>query len=146
MRLAKTIATFGYIGYLPAAGTVASFVCLPIIALITHNFLSLFLVVASWMFVAALIIVSYALPFFKEKDSKHIVIDEGVGIFFTFISVSPSLFSLIIGFFIFRFFDITKCCGISYVEKLPRAWGVVLDDVVAGILANLCLRAILLAV
>lgn len=144
MSIIKTLATLGPLGYMPSSGTVASFVCLPIIAFLTHNYFPFFLVIASWILVASLIIVVYAQHFFVEQDSQLIVVDEVAGIFLTFLSVSFSWPSLVIGFFLFRFFDITKCCGISYLEKLPGAWGIVADDVVAGIYANLLLRALLL--
>ena len=50
---------------------------------------------------------------------------------------------LLAGFGLFRFFDIVKPLGIRWFENLPGGWGVVLDDVVAAIYANLTLQLII---
>jgi phosphatidylglycerophosphatase A len=49
---------------------------------------------------------------------------------------------LLVGFGLFRFFDILKPLGIRRIENLPGGWGIVLDDVLAAIYANLALRLI----
>jgi len=50
---------------------------------------------------------------------------------------------LIIGFLLFRFFDIVKPLGIKRFEEMSGEWGVVLDDLVAGLISNLILRLII---
>jgi phosphatidylglycerophosphatase A len=49
-----------------------------------------------------------------------------------------------LGFALFRFFDIVKPLGIRQIQKLPRGWGVVLDDVLAGVYAALVLSVLFL--
>lgn len=82
-----------------------------------------------------------------EKDSHDIVVDEFVGQW-----VTLSMFSiwgasvldwriLIAGFVLFRAFDITKLPPIRRLEKLPGGWGVMIDDVLAGIYACALLHA-----
>ena len=49
---------------------------------------------------------------------------------------------ILLGFLFFRLFDITKPFGIKALEKLPGGFGIVLDDVMAAIYANLALQAV----
>jgi phosphatidylglycerophosphatase A len=49
-----------------------------------------------------------------------------------------------LGFALFRFFDIVKPLGIRQIQKLPRGWGVVLDDVLAGVYAAVVLTGLFL--
>lgn len=74
---------------------------------------------------------------FMGHDSRKIVIDEWAGMFITLILVPLSITSYLIAFFWFRFFDVIKLPPASQAEKLPGGWGVTMDDVVAGIQANI---------
>ena len=79
-----------------------------------------------------------------KKDPGEIVIDEVAGQAVTFLAVGAVargdiLPIAIVGFVLFRFFDILKPWPIKKVEKLPQGWGVLLDDVLAGIYAALVL-------
>ena len=76
-------------------------------------------------------------------DAKPIVIDEVVGMLVGICGVtlgSSPLLTLGLAFFLFRFFDIVKPFGIRRSQALPGGWGVVVDDVLAGIATNLTLR------
>jgi phosphatidylglycerophosphatase A len=77
---------------------------------------------------------------FGEKDSQKIVIDEVVGMMVTMIAVPLSWQSVLAGFLFFRFFDIVKVPPIYQTQKLKGGWGVVMDDVVAGVFANIVLQ------
>ena len=80
---------------------------------------------------------------FQEKDSRRIVIDEVVGFFITMTALPITSPYLIGGFCLFRFFDILKPPPIRLIErKVPGGYGVVLDDVLAGIYAQISLRII----
>ncbi len=57
--------------------------------------------------------------------------------------VPLSWLSICLGFFLFRFFDILKPWPVNRAEKLPGGFGIVLDDLVAGVYAQLFLRGIL---
>lgn len=70
-------------------------------------------------------------------DAKRIVIDEWAGMFVTLLFVPLSLVNYIIAFIAFRFFDVVKLPPASQFEKLPRGWGVTMDDIAAGVYANL---------
>lgn len=76
-------------------------------------------------------------------DSKSIVIDEWAGMFVTLIFIPYSLTNYIIAFIIFRINDIIKIPPAAQFEKLPRGWGVTMDDVMAGIYANIITRLII---
>lgn len=77
------------------------------------------------------------------KDPQSVVIDEITGFLVTMYLIPFSWPVVFIGFLLFRFFDIKKPFPCRWVEKnLPHGWGIVGDDVVAGIYANLCLQII----
>ena len=77
---------------------------------------------------------------FNEKDSSRIVIDEIVGFQFAMFLVTPTALHVFLGFLLFRFFDIAKPFPVRLCErKLPGGYGVVGDDIVAGVYANIFL-------
>lgn len=70
-------------------------------------------------------------------DAKEIVIDEWAGMMITLILVPYSLINYIAAFVFFRLTDIIKIPPARNAEKLPGGWGITIDDVVAGIQANI---------
>ena len=78
----------------------------------------------------------------KVKDPSTVIIDEVCGMLVTFLFVPINLTFVIIGFVCFRFFDIVKPPPIRLLEKAPGGIGIVLDDIGAGIFANLILQII----
>ncbi|MBN1211583.1 MAG: phosphatidylglycerophosphatase A [candidate division Zixibacteria bacterium] len=76
-------------------------------------------------------------------DAKKIVIDEWAGMFLTLLFIPFSLANYLIAFFAFRFFDVAKIPPASQAEWLPRGWGITLDDIIAGIYANILTRVII---
>jgi phosphatidylglycerophosphatase A len=73
------------------------------------------------------------------KDPQQIVIDEFAGIFITAIGSAPTLLNLVLIFVLFRVFDISKIPPIKKLEKLPKGWGITLDDCLAGVYALISL-------
>lgn len=69
-------------------------------------------------------------------DARKIVIDEWVGMFIALLFVEYSLTNYVIAFFAFRALDVIKLPPAAQFEKLPRGWGVTMDDVAAGVHAN----------
>lgn len=92
----------------------------------------------------ALPVITNALKYFDQKDPRQICLDEVVGMLVTFCYIPINFTSVVLGFGLFRYFDICKPWGIKKIEQLPGAWGVVLDDLLAGIYANIVLRLFLL--
>ncbi len=78
----------------------------------------------------------------KVQDNQIIVIDEIVGMLITVVLFEKTLIWLVVGFLLFRFFDIIKPFPAKSSEKIPHGWGVMIDDVVAGIYSVLSLRLI----
>jgi phosphatidylglycerophosphatase A len=76
-------------------------------------------------------------------DHPAIVWDEFVGLWITLIPLVSLGFEwhwLLVGFVLFRFFDIVKPWPISYIDRhVQGGWGIMLDDIVAGAIAGLCL-------
>ncbi len=78
------------------------------------------------------------------KDPGIVVIDEVAGMIVTILALPNSGPALIFGFFLFRAMDILKPWPVRKLESLPRGWGVMLDDVLAGVYANVLLRVALM--
>jgi phosphatidylglycerophosphatase A len=136
------IATGAYSGLAPfAPGTAGSLAGL-LVYLLAYN-LSLPYYMASLFMISivGLLVSGKAEIILKEKDSGKIVIDEIAGIFFTFLAIPFSWTFLILGFLLFRLFDIFK--PIPQLEQLPGGWGIMLDDIAAGIISNIILHTIL---
>lgn len=76
------------------------------------------------------------------KDPKEVVIDEVAGQLFALVPAGLDWRLWVIAFVLFRFFDITKPGPIGWAERLPGAFGVMIDDVIAGVAAGLCLWGI----
>ena len=142
-RLALALSTMGPIGYLKAPGTMATLATLPCM-LFFKTFFShhLYFLIVVGSALIGFYCIKYSLCHFLEADPSAIVIDEFVGCFVTFLFLPLSFFSVLVGFALFRFFDISKCLGVRYCESFGGAGGVLLDDVFAGVLANITLQII----
>ncbi len=77
-----------------------------------------------------------------RKDPQIVVADEVVGQWITLIAAPAGWEYALIGLVLFRLFDITKPPPIRKIEHLPEGWGIMLDDVAAGIYALICLQII----
>jgi phosphatidylglycerophosphatase A len=140
--LLKNVATLGFIGYLPKApGTFGTFAALIFFALIkpsisVHVFLVIFLTALG------IIASSRAEEILNEKDSSHIVIDEFAGYALSVLFLPHTLSSLVVSFLLFRFFDILKPLPIRWIERtIPGGFGIMADDLVAGVYTNLVMHA-----
>jgi phosphatidylglycerophosphatase A len=79
------------------------------------------------------------------EDSYRVVIDEVAGMCITLLFVPVKWPYVVIGLVLFRFFDIVKPLYIRKMELLDGGWGVMMDDVLAGVYANLILQVIVFA-
>lgn len=94
--------------------------------------------------VLAIAIAGRADAIWQEHDSGRIVIDEIVGMAIALASFPPTWTNVIVIFVIFRVLDIVKLWPASWFDRrVPGGTGVVLDDVVSGIYANLVARILL---
>jgi phosphatidylglycerophosphatase A len=100
--------------------------------------LTVFIVIFTWIGVKAV-------DFLQEEwgdDPKQVVIDEMIGVWIAILGLSLTVPNLILGFILFRFFDIAKPLGIRQLERIKGGWGVMLDDVLAGVYANIVLQVL----
>ena len=79
----------------------------------------------------------------ENKDPQFVVIDEVLGMYVAFLLIPINAFTLLAGFFLFRFFDILKPFPCRRLESLPGYWGIAADDLGAGIYAWAILFTIL---
>jgi len=139
--LLKHIATLGPVGHIPFApgsfGTLAAFVCSLIFPLTP----AAHLVLIAIGFIVGSFAATAAEKAFSRKDSRSIVIDEFVGYYVATLYIPNSLLLLIAAFALFRFFDIIKPLMIRKLElTLSSGMGVMADDILAGIYANMVLQ------
>ena len=143
--LIKVVATLFYSGYAPLApGTAGS-----VLAALFYYYLCSSLGVLHWLAVlaaafAAGVYTSTCMERQWGKDPGRVVIDEGVGYLVTVAFLPHSLAVAAAGFFLFRVFDVVKPPPVRQLERLPGGWGIVLDDVMAGVYGNLLIRVALL--
>jgi len=76
-------------------------------------------------------------------DPPMVVWDEVVGMGVALLAVPHGLLVVLAAFGLFRLFDITKPYPIKRLERLPGGYGIMLDDVLAGVYANVCLQGVL---
>ena len=133
------------LGFIPGApGTFAALGALPLVVVMNKlgvlygaPYLLAFIAVALW-------VSDRARQYVLQDDPQEIVIDEVAGLLVTFFLLPSSWLGLLLGFVLFRVFDISKPFPIRRLEKIRGGAGIVLDDIVAGIYANLSLRILLL--
>ena len=80
----------------------------------------------------------------KGDDPGLVVIDEFAGQWIALIFVPQTIPVYLAAFVLFRFFDILKPFPVRQAEKLPAGWGVMTDDIMAGLYANITLQILLL--
>ncbi len=76
-------------------------------------------------------------------DDQRIVVDEMIGLWITLILIPIDWTTILLSFILFRFFDILKPLGIRRFDNIDTHWAVIVDDIVAGVYANITLRLIL---
>jgi len=150
-KISFAIATLFGAGFFPvSAGTFGSFASFVFIVPIAYFYgFSGLLIFSVISFILGLLAVRKVLHY-TEHDPSFIVIDETIGQTVTFFLVSNLLkgsfsgwYFYILGFAFFRFFDITKPSIIGWVDrKIENAFGVICDDILAGITSSLCLYLI----
>lgn len=152
-KLKPIIGSFFYAGFLPnAPGTWGSF-----FALFPIYFIGVY---GSWYGMAVFTIICSLLTLWVSKECERVwggdpsplVMDEFAGQGMAFIAIplaNPpiNIFLLLVaGFVFFRFFDIKKPLGVNKLQELPGGFGILVDDLLAGFYAFLCLEVLILLV
>ncbi len=127
-------------GYTPVCpGTASCVIALLIFLLIANPIYFLIFTIIS--LIIAYSVSSRAEELYGVKDCKRIVIDDFSGMLITFLFIPKKIEFIICGFFLFRMLDMLKIPPADRIEKLSGAKGIVGDDVVAGVYANIILQA-----
>lgn len=149
-KLKPIIGSFFYAGFLPnAPGTWGSFIALFPIYFIAIN--------TGWWGIPLYILITSLLIYWVAEacevawggDPSPLVLDElaGQGVAFIGISLLHPKYNIILilalGFLLFRFFDIAKPLGVDKLQELPGATGILVDDLLGGLYAYLCLEIII---
>ena len=144
IKLANFFVSLSFAGYIKLIppGTFASFLSIVILfPIVEYKIISLeiFIAVFILIFLLSLFFINQFSSHTKSHDSKIIVIDEFLGIylillFYDQIKILNPYVTIILIFVLFRFFDILKIFPANIVDKrLKSAFGVILDDLIAGI-------------
>jgi len=129
------LATAGGVGLSPVApGTLGAAVAVPLALLLSRLGTLPFGVVGVGVIALGVEISRRAEILLECKDAPCIVIDEVAGMLLSLFLVPLSFFTVVAGFILFRIFDIWK--PIPSLEKLPGGFGVMADDLLAGLIAN----------
>jgi phosphatidylglycerophosphatase A len=140
------LATGCFTGFLPLMpGTWGTFAAIPLV-IVVHRLNLLIQGIAVLVFVAFAAWVSgRAEILLEDQDPRPIVIDEMAGFIVSLLWLPLKPLTLCLGFGLFRLFDVVKPPPIASVEKRMRGgWGVVIDDVLAGVFTNVVLRLLLI--
>lgn len=123
-----------------APGTLGTLAGLPFCALLLLIPARIQVVVVLGSILMGILICDAAARRLGEKDPSSVVLDEGVGLAVTLMLFPLSLPTLVLGFLLFRLFDIVKPWPVSFFDReVPGGAGIMLDDVAAGFCAHLCL-------
>ncbi|OQX71960.1 MAG: hypothetical protein B6D62_00730 [Candidatus Cloacimonas sp. 4484_275] len=148
-KLSLIVSTLFGTGYFPKApGTAGTIVAALFYYFFLMKFISSF--ASELIFTAILIfsgIISVIFVSEAEKilghDNGKIVVDEFIGFLFALLFLPKTLMVIIIAFILFRIFDIFKPEPVNVLQKLSGGWGVLADDVMAGIYANFSLQILI---
>jgi len=142
--LAGLTATFFGAGYFPfAPGTFASLETALIYALIGWRLPVLpYLLILAALFLVGTAAADTFARVLGQKDPRPVVIDEVVGQGIALFLAPPAWGWIAGGFFLFRVFDVLKPWPIHKLEALPGGWGIMADDVLAGVFSALVLQGL----
>ena len=133
MTFWRIAATFFYLGKIPIApgtwGSIGALILWLFLPVTTSVHLSVILV----LFVLGLYSSHKVAKYMQVHDPSEVVIDEAVGMGISLFMLPHSYGLYLLAFIVFRIFDILKPSFIYQVQNLPGGWGIMLDDVLAGL-------------
>ncbi len=129
-------------GLLPKApGTFGTLIALPFYYVIQHWSLASYLIVIAIAFISGIWICQIAVDWLQQDDPSVVVWDEIVGYLVTMTAAPTGWQWMLAGFILFRFFDIIKPWPVGWIDKTCHGgFGIMLDDIIAGIFAALLLQ------
>ena len=142
-KIIKLLATGFGSGLSPfAPGTMGTLVGIPVCLVclpLTWPVRFIFVIILSAL---AIFVSGRAEKIYSNKDDQRIVIDEIAGFQVAMLPVTINGLNICAAFVLFRIFDIWKPFPIRNLQNLPGGWGVVIDDIVAGIYAGVIMFAL----
>lgn len=132
-------------GLMPKApGTFGTLAAIPVYLLLVQFDIWLYILATCIITVAGVFICDYTSKALGVHDHSGIVIDEVAGFLITMIAVPFQWQWILVGFVLFRLFDIVKPWPISWLDKrVQGGFGIMIDDVLAGVFALICLQLII---
>ena len=145
LKISEIIGTVFYVGRSPfAPGTMGSLIALLAWFILKPLIIDpLFLLITGGLFFIGIAVSTILIEAWNEKDPKEIVIDEWVGMWISLYLVPHTILWGFVAFFFFRLFDILKPGPVQMMDDMDDSIGVMMDDVVAGILACLVTQSLL---
>ncbi len=138
--LLKHIATVGGLGFSPfASGTVGTVPAVLLVWLVPMS-LPVYLLVTVIVTIVGIRAADEVEAVLGGKDPGCVVIDEFAGYLVAMAFLPPTMGNVIAAFFIFRFFDIVKPPPIRSLEKLKGGFGIMVDDLAAGLATNIVIQ------
>lgn len=138
-----TIGTGFFTGYLPLApATWCSALTLVIIYFLPMTLLIQSLIIL-FLFFFGVYLSKRLSRLWSEEDPKRVVIDEMCGMFLSLYYLPWSWRVGLLGFFLFRIFDILKPFPIRRAQLLRGGWGIMIDDIIAAVYTNIVLRLVI---
>lgn len=136
-QVAVLVATGGYSGYAGLIpGTVGSAVGIALYLPVAASPISTRIAAAVGFFFLGVLASSRVAAIWRIKDPHPVVIDEIVGMWIALLFVSHAVASFVAAFLLFRLFDVIKPFPARQAELLKGGWGIMLDDVLAGMYAG----------
>ena len=147
MRLGLFIATCGYLGYVPVApGTFGSAAGLVVFAAVRWSGSpALELAVIILLFAVGVWSANAAERHFGGVDPAPVILDEVVGMLITLAFLPVNITGAIVGFLLFRLFDVVKPWPANRLEAVHGGLGVMADDAMAGVYGNVAMRLLVVA-
>ncbi len=143
--VAKTLSTCFGLGYFPVApGTVTS-----LVVVLGYFFLP---VLHNPVLLLTLVLLSTGIGIWAGgvmeehygNDPSIVTIDELAGQWLALVALPEGVWPVVLSLVFFRFFDIAKPGPVDALQRLPGGWGIMLDDLLAGLFANVSVRALIL--
>lgn len=141
-RIIKFTTSFFYLGHSPfMPGTLGSLAGL-LIYFVVKDKLPIYIFSVLFLFALGILFSSEAERIYKRKDAQMIVIDEACGMMLSLLLVPYNFWVVVLGFILFRIFDIVKPPPAKAIEKFSGAFGVMFDDIIVAIYTNFILQVV----
>ena len=139
-RISLFFSTLFYVGNIRIApGTFSSILTVLFWTYIMPHDLSIRFLGFLIFFILSVIVTQYSLELFDEDDPQSIVIDEFIGMSIPMLCIIDNILLTGIAFLVFRFFDIIKPSIVYYAQHYRGAMGILMDDILSGIITLLVL-------